>query len=203
MIAGGLALLLVSGAALLIRHAGAWLVVQDPLEPTPVIVVLSGRMPERAREAAAIYEQGLSSQVWISRPVSPSPELEALGIPYVGEEFYSARVLMRLGVPADAIRVLDGTVHNTREELEVIAAELRRSGQEKVILVTTKAHTRRVHLIWRKRVGAKPRALVRYARGDHYDGAHWWRTTSDALDVVREVLGLANAWAGFPLQPAT
>lgn len=203
MIAGGLALLLVSGAALLIRHAGAWLVVQDPLEPTPVIVVLSGRMPERAREAAAIYEQGLSSQVWIPRPVSPSPELEALGIPYVGEEFYSARVLMRLGVPADAIRVLDGPVHNTREEVEVIAAELRRSGQEKVILVTTKAHTRRVHLIWRKRVGAKPRALVRYARGDHYDGAHWWRTTSDALDVVREVLGLANAWAGFPLQPAT
>jgi uncharacterized SAM-binding protein YcdF (DUF218 family) len=203
MIANGFAILLFAGAMLLIRHVGTWLVVQDPLEPAPVIVVLSGRLPERAREAAAIYAQGLSSQVWVSRPISPGPELEAMGIPYVGEEFYNARVLMRLGVPPDAIRVLDHPVRNTLEEVEEIAAELRRTGQEKVIIVTTKAHTRRVRLIWRKRVGAKPRAMVRYARDDDYEGAHWWRTTADALDVVREVLGLANAWSGFPLRPAT
>jgi hypothetical protein len=30
----------------------------------------------------------------------------------------------------------------------------------------------------------------------------WWRNTGDALDVVREVLGLLNVWAGLPLQPA-
>ena len=86
--------------------------------------------------------------------------------------------------------------------MDEIAAELRREGITKAILVTTKAHTRRVRLIWRKRVGAGPRAIVRYAREDRYDGAQWWRTTADALDVVREVLGLANAWAGFPLRPA-
>ena len=27
-------------------------------------------------------------------------------------------------------------------------------------------------------------------------------TTSDALDVVREFLGILNAWAGMPLRPA-
>jgi len=43
--------------------------------------------------------------------------------------------------------------------------------------------------------------MVRFASHDGYDGAHWWRHTSDALDVVRELLGLANAWAGFPVQP--
>ncbi len=196
-------MMFIAAAALGLWQVGRWLVVQDELELSPVIVVLSGRMPERAREAAALYQQGYASQVWISRPVGPGQELEELGIPYVGEEFYNARVLMRLGVPPDAIRMLETPIQNTAREVDEIAAELRREGINKAILVTTKAHTRRVRLIWRKRVGAGPRAIVRYARGDGYDGAHWWRTTADALDVVREVLGLANAWAGFPLRPAT
>ncbi len=199
----GIVGLFIAAAALGLWRVGRWLVVQDELEMAPVIVVLSGRMPDRAREAAALYEQGYASRVWISRPVGPGQELEELGIPYVGEEFYNARVLMRLGVPPDAIRVLGKPIQNTAGEVDAIAAELRREGIHKTILVTTKAHTRRVRLIWRKRVGAEPRAIVRYARGDRYDGAHWWRMTADALDVVREVLGLANAWAGFPLKPAS
>ncbi len=199
----GIVGLFIAAAALGLWRVGRWLVVQDELELAPVIVVLSGRMPERAREAAALYQQGYASRVWISRPAGPGPELEELGIPYVGEEFYNARVLMRLGVPPDAIRVLEKPIQNTAGEVDAIAAELRREGIHKTILVTTKAHTRRVRLIWRKHVGAEPRAIVRYARGDRYDGAHWWRTTADALDVVREVLGLANAWAGFPLKPAS
>jgi len=199
----GVLLLLLAGASLTIRHVGSWLVVQDQLEPAPVIVVLSGRLPERAREAAAIYGQGFASEVWISRPTSPAEELEKMGIAYVGEEFYSARVLMKLGVPSDAIRVLDRPAGNTLEEVEEIAAELKRAGDKKVIVVTTKAHTRRVRFIWHKRVGDSPRAIVRFARDDPYDGSRWWRTTAGALDVVREVLGLANAWAGFPVRPAT
>lgn len=195
--------LFIAAAALGIWGVGRWLVVQDELEPAPVIAVLSGRLPERAREAAALYRQGYASQVWITRPAGPGGELEKLGIAYLGEEFYNARVLMRLGVPPDAIRELEKPIQNSTDELDDIAEELRREGFGKAILVTTKAHTRRVRLIWRKRVGADPRAIVRYAREDGYDGAHWWRTTRDALDVVREVLGLANAWAGFPLRPAT
>lgn len=80
----GVLLLLLAGASLTIRHVGSWLVVQDQLEPAPVIVVLSGRLPERAREAAAIYGQGFASEVWISRPTSPAEELEKMGIAYVG-----------------------------------------------------------------------------------------------------------------------
>jgi len=71
-----------------------------------------------------------------------------------------------------------------------------------VIIVTSKPHTRRVRLIWHKRVGNDPRLIIRYVSDDPFDAAHWWRKTSDALDVVREWLGIANAWAGFPLHPA-
>jgi len=188
-------------AAWAIRGVGQWLVVQDALEPAQAIVVLSGRMPVRAREAAEIYREGFAAQVWITRPASPEEELRQMGIGFVGEEFYNQRVLIQLGVPTDAIRVLDKPVINTEQEVLEISDALRQEGGSKVIVVTTKPHTRRVKAIWKRLVGNSPRLMVRYASQDGYDGAHWWRRTSDALEVVRELLGLANAWAGFPVQP--
>ena len=176
--------------------------VQDELEPAQAIVVLSGRLPDRARQAAELYRQGFAAQVWVSHPVSAAEELQELGISYVGEEFYNQKVLMALGVPADAIRVLDRPIVNTEEEVVEIATELRREEAEKVIVVTSKPHTRRVRAIWRRLVGESPRLIVRYASTDAYDGEHWWRHTRDALDVVRELLGLANVRTGFPVRPA-
>ena len=202
LIFAGVLLVIAVAMTWAIRRVGLWLVVQDSLEPAQTIVVLSGRMPVRALEAAELYKQGYAVQVWVTRPVSPAEELQQMGIYYVGEEFYSQKVLIHLGVPADAIRVLEKPAGNTEEEVLQIAEELRREGGRRVILVTSKPHTRRVKAIWRARVGESPRALVRYASADSYDGAHWWRHTRDALDVVRELLGLANTWAGFPLRPA-
>jgi hypothetical protein len=59
-----------------------------------------------------------------------------------------------------------------------------------------------VRSIWRKLVGSDPGVIVRFAADDPYDGAHWWRHTHDALDIVRETLGLINVWAGFPARPS-
>jgi hypothetical protein len=72
-----------------------------------------------------------------------------------------------------------------------------------VILVTSKVHTRRVRTLWSHLARQDGMAIVRGVSDDDYDAAHWWRSTNDALDVVREVLGLINAWAGLPLHPST
>jgi len=180
---------------------GRWLVYEDPLQQAHAIVVLSGQLPDRAIEAARIYRQSYAAQVWVSLPVSPAPELQRMHIAYVGEDFYNQRVLMALGVPADGIRILTDPSANTEQEVDEIARDLRRDEAHAVIIVTSKPHTRRVRLIWDKRVGNDPRAIVRYVSDDSFDPPHWWRSTSDALDVVREVLGIANALVGFPLHP--
>ncbi|HEX2712406.1 MAG TPA: YdcF family protein [Candidatus Acidoferrales bacterium] len=196
-------LVILAGAATWgFRHVGRWLVIQDALEPAHAIVALSGRMPARARQAAEIYRQGYAAQVWVIRPVSPAAELQQMNIPYVGEDFYNEKVLIHLGVPFEAIRVLEKPIVNTEEEVQEIADEVRRAGGQKVIVVTSKPHTRRVKAIWNARVGKSPRLLIRYASADDFDADHWWRHTYNALDVVREVLGLANTWAGFPVRPA-
>ena len=201
LVGAGVLVLLFAAGTCVFRRAGTWLIVEDPLESAQAIVVLSGKMPQRALEAAELYRQGYAAEVWVMKPVSPEAALEQMGIPFVGEEFYSQRVLLSKGVPTDAIRVPEPVVLNTEDEVRVIAGELKRVGRTKVIIVTSRAHTRRVKAIWRKAVGESPRAMVHGTPGDGFDAEHWWRSTNDALDVVREVLGLANVWAGFPLRP--
>jgi uncharacterized SAM-binding protein YcdF (DUF218 family) len=182
---------------------GRWLVVEDPLVKSKAIVVLSGAMPLRAIEAAKLYRSGYAPEVWITHSAEPGETLKGTGISFAGEDYYNKLVLIHEGVPPQAIHVLEPPIVNTADEIKVAAAALARgNGNDRVvILVTTKAHTRRVRLLWRRLSSGQNQAIVRSAVGDPFDPGHWWRTTSDALDVVREVLGLLNAWAGLPLHP--
>jgi uncharacterized SAM-binding protein YcdF (DUF218 family) len=201
MAAGGLALLL-AFVIIAFFGIGRWLVVEDPLVHVDVIVVLSGRLPDRALEAAQVYRAGFAPQVWISQPVSPADELRTMNINFIGEDYYNEKVLLARGVPLDAIHTLERPSANTEQEVREISEMMHRDNLQSAIVVTSKPHTRRVRAIWHKLVGASPRLIVRYADDDSYDGAHWWRHTQDALDTVREVLGLLNVWAGFPLRPS-
>ncbi len=178
---------------------GRWLVVEDLLEKARAIAVLSGRMPLRAIEAAKLYRQGYAPEVWLTRSSEPGETLKGMGISFAGEDYYTARVLVHEGVPPGAIHVLEPPVVNTTDEIKVLAAALAAERDRTVILVTTKPHTRRVRLLWRKLAAGQGRAIVRASSDDSFDPKHWWRTTNDALDVLREVLGLVNAWAGLPL----
>jgi uncharacterized SAM-binding protein YcdF (DUF218 family) len=186
-----------------VRGLGYWLVVADPLEPARAIAVLGGRVPFRAIEAASIYRQGWAPEVWLTKEVRSAEEtaLDRLGVTVIRADVYNREVLERLGVPSGALRLLSDSVQNTVEETRLIARELRANGADKVILVTSKVHSRRVRAIWSSTVGASPRAVVRYSGEEPYHPESWWRNTRDALDVSREVFGLMNVWAGFPVQP--
>jgi uncharacterized SAM-binding protein YcdF (DUF218 family) len=192
---GGLAPWAVTGLA-------RWLVVADPLTHAQAIVVLGGHLPFRAMEAASLYRQGWAPEVWLTRSSSPAEEgaLARLGIRVLGEEHYNRQVLERLGVPTDAIRSLREGAQNTVEEVQLVARELKQVGGGRIILVTSKAHSRRVRATWHALVGDAPHAVVRYATEDSYDPARWWRHTRDALAVSREVFGLLHVWAGVPVR---
>lgn len=201
--AGLLVISLIGGAlTLAVRGLGHWLMVADPLEGATAIVVLAGDYPFRAVEAASVYRDGWAPEVWLQRTASPAHEaaLARLGFHPPDEERSNRLALNRFGVPATAIRTLDGRAENTAQEVELVARELRRSGGRAVILVTSKPHSRRVKATWRALVPASHRAVVRYAGEDPFRPSAWWRSTRDALAVSREVLGLLNVWAGFPVQ---
>jgi uncharacterized SAM-binding protein YcdF (DUF218 family) len=197
-----LPLVLVVSVVIIFLGVGRWLVVEDPLEKAQAIVVLSGRIPMRAKEAGRLYNAGYAPQIWLTRGNEPAASLQEMHIAYIGEDFFNTRVLMHEGVPSNAIRVLEPLIDNTADEIRVVGDELSREKGGAVIIVTTKAHTRRVRTLWKDLSGGRGRAIVRAAPSDPFAPEHWWRTTGDSLDVVREVLGLLNAWAGLPLRPS-
>jgi uncharacterized SAM-binding protein YcdF (DUF218 family) len=197
----GLAGILLLGGVAILLGVGRWLVAEDPLEKAQAIVVLSGRMPLRALEAAKLYREGYAPIVWVTHSSEPGATLEAMQIAYVGEDFYNLRVLIHQGVPAESIRVLEPPILDTADEIRAVSAALQKEKGGTVIVVTSKVHTRRVRILWHRLVAGHGQAIVRAASEDRFEPGRWWRTTGDALDVVRELLGILNAWAGMPLRP--
>lgn len=197
-----LAVCLISACLFAFFHVGRWLILEDPLQNAAAIAVLSGRMPGRALEAAKVYKQGYAPQVWLTHSTEPGATLAKLSVPYQGEDAYDKLILIHEGVPESAIRVLEPPIVNTADEMATIGQALSGANPRRVILVTSKVHTRRTQTLWRHLSAANGDAIVHGVSDDPFDAEHWWRNTSDALDVVREVLGLCNAWVGLPLRPA-
>ena len=200
LIAFGIGVLLLAIGIYGFSHAGSWLVREDPLEPCQAILVLSGGLPDRALGAAQLYRQGLAKEVWLTQPLEPGASMAVLRLPYAGEEQYNRMVLIAEGVPPDKIRILTPHIQNTADELRVVSDTLAQQPGAKVLVITSKAHTRRVRAVWRQvSRGHSGGLIVRAAQVDSFDVSHWWRSTNDALSVVREYLGLLNAWAGLPM----
>jgi uncharacterized SAM-binding protein YcdF (DUF218 family) len=193
-------LLTITTGVVCLLGAGKWLVREDPLQPTTAIVVLSGNTPARALEAAQLYYDGYAREIWLTHPGLHADALKDLGIHYPVEDDVNARVLRRVGVPAKAIRVLDTPIVNTDEELDVISIALQNRGGQKVIIVTNKSHTRRVHLLWDKYYASRGQLIVHGVSDDPFQPARWWRYSGSMTQVVHEVLGIINAWAGLPVQ---
>jgi uncharacterized SAM-binding protein YcdF (DUF218 family) len=188
-------------AVVVFRGAGRWLIREDPLAAADEIVVLSGSMPARAEEAGKIFQMGYGREIWVSQAESPREELESQGIHFVGEEDYNRAMLLHEGVPEADVHIFPQPIVNTEQEIEEISSQMRHDGKTSVIIVTSPPHTRRVRALWAGVAGSGLRLIVRGATEDRFDADHWWRDTRDTFAVVREILGLLNAWLGLLVRP--
>lgn len=197
---GILTLLLTTTGFVVLFGLGKWLDREDPLQPATAIVVLSGSWPTRALEAAALYHEGYAKEIWLTRPEAHDEALKQIGLNYPSEDEFNIRVLRRAGVPAKAIRVFDKPIVNTEEELDEVSAALAAKGGKEIILVTNKAHTRRVHILWTKYYRSRGGAMVHGLPDDDYVADGWWRDPGTMTQVTHEVLGIVNAWGGLPVR---
>jgi uncharacterized SAM-binding protein YcdF (DUF218 family) len=199
---GALALLVLSAGLAMMLSVGHWLVKEDSLQKANAIAVLSGNFPARALEAASLYRNGYATEIWLTHPGPQSDALTQMGIRYPSEADFNYQVLRRQGVPAKAIHILDSQIINTSDELEVIGSALRQKNNASVIVVTNKAHTRRVHELWNRFDSARGKLIVHGLANDDFDPSAWWTRTADTHQVIHELLGMINVWAGLPMQSA-
>lgn len=189
----------------LMRGIGHWLVLEEPLRPAAAIFVHAGAIPFRELEAANLYRQGVAPEIWLA-PVKPSNETQALrelGIVMPAGAELRVMILEHSGVPSDAIRILDGNVFNTRDEIRSAEAEARRRGADTIVLISSKAHTRRLRWLWdRLAAGSPVSAIVRPATRDPFHPGEWWRNTDDGQQVVHELAALVDTLFDTGLRPA-
>lgn len=183
-------------AALAAPRLGAWLVQIDPLQKADAIFVLGGTLFERPLEAVDLYHEGWAPRLLLMRQVADAGEreLQRRGIPFQREVDVQVEVLTRLGVPRAAIEILDEQ-NSTRDEgiaLRTVAVTRR---WQRVIIVTSKQHTRRARLVMNRQLsGTGTQAIVRASRYDQADVDGWWRNRSTLRFTLFETQRLIAYW---------
>ena len=180
--------------AWLLRGVMRNLMVEDELAPAGAIVVLGGGHPHREVGAAEIYRRGLAPRIVLVRSYwsqQASDRLRSLGVVTPDDGHVRRQLLRALGVPDSAIVTSAGLARATEDEL-ALALQTLGPGQEPVILVTSKYHTRRVRFCWQVLTGGTPPAMVHGVAEPHVRLDEWWRSEPVVLSVAQEYYGLAR-----------
>ena len=181
-----------------LRGLGSFLVYEDPLEKADGIMILGGTMYERQLEAVDLYKDGWAPRLFVLREISDWGEVELMnrGINYQSAVDVQVDVMERLGVPRDRITILD-RANSTAQEAGILRDLALREKFTKVIIVTSKQHTRRARLVVNRRmqeIGVK--VIVRPSRYDRANVDRWWTERATLRFTLFETQRLFAYWIG-------
>lgn len=168
--------------AWLFVYGGRYLQHEDPLQRSDAIFVLAGTRAERLLEGADLYKEGHAPVIVLS-PGRPEPGehlLRQRGIRFPTNVELERDVLLQMRLPPAAILATDGYVDNTAQEANLLRALVKAHGWRRVIIVTSKYHTRRAAFAFRRGLeGTGAQVVMRASRYDASDPARWWRYRAD------------------------
>jgi len=120
--------------------------------------------------------------------------LRARGVRLPEGDELTVKALRELGVPPGAIVVLGRRAVSTESEARTIARWACAHRLRRLIVVTSRAHSRRARLILRQALGAGIALAMRPSRYDAFAPARWWHVRRDAKLILSEYEKLANYW---------
>jgi uncharacterized SAM-binding protein YcdF (DUF218 family) len=178
---------------------GEFLVFDErPREADAVVVLNTGlEYYPRLMEAARLFRDGVAGKIVINgnRKTDALRSLENKGFTRCCSWFEDAlRILLLLGVPrSEVIAISVEDAYDTVSEAQALGDELVRRGLTRIIITTSKFHTRRAHYIWNKIYGGRLEIWAVSAKTDPYDPYRWWKEGRQ----VRWVLAEYGAWLYF------
>ena len=167
-----------------------YLIVNDTLQPSDVIVLLNSEVNTRPFRASQLYQHGLAPVIVIARSES-TPTVDLGLVP--NDTDISVAVMEKLGVPADKIIVLPfpGGVTSTFDEASAVRQYVQAHQAYRIILVTSAFHTRRARWIFEKFLSGLPVRLemvaVPYAG---FDQTNWWKNETGLITLNNEYIKL-------------
>lgn len=184
----------ITAAGVLLPRAGRFLVEADAPHKADAIVVLAGSYPDRILEAVSLYKEGWAPRILICREPDTAGfrRVAELGVDIPRPYDINRMVAERLGVPPDAIEVLDRAGDSTYGEAEVVLAIAVQRHYRSILLVTSKYHTRRAAQIYRHLAGGQVEVFVRPARDDDFHEDRWWRDRISTRRLIIEYQKFLN-----------
>ncbi len=172
---------------------GNFLLRSDPLQKADVIVVLGGAFTVRSEEAAALYHQGWSPRILLTRELPPDDfyQLKQKGIVLSETIDLSQKILEGLGVPRSQIWRLEVPVDNTDEEVQAAGEFLKGQKVRRIIVVTSKSHSRRACLVFHHYYDNDFQIICHYSFFDPFEPRTWWKRRRDIRDLIFEYQKLA------------
>ncbi|MBW2039801.1 MAG: YdcF family protein [Deltaproteobacteria bacterium] len=169
---------------------GRYLIYQEPPQKADVIAILAnwGDTIVRARGGADLYKRGLAKRIFISRVerMEGLEEVKKQGIFIPENRDLAIIVLEGLGVPLAAIETSKQEVTSTREEAKEVRNFIEKRGYKSVLLVTSKYHSRRAHLIFKDTLKEKAKVISVPSPYDSYNPEGWWKREKDWKRVILE-----------------
>ena len=182
-----------------LSRLGGFLVLEDPLRKADAIVVLGGTMYERQLEAVELYKAGMAPRIYLFREVADWGErvLIERQMPYLRVVDVQIDAMVKLGVPRDAISILDQAA-NTATEARFVHDLVVAQHVNTVIIVTSKQHTRRARLAMTRRLaGTGVTVIMRGSRYDRTNVDAWWRDRPTIRFTLFESQRLLGYWIGI------
>jgi uncharacterized SAM-binding protein YcdF (DUF218 family) len=163
------------------------LIHSDPLQRADVIMVLAPFL-DRIVEAATLYRQGYAPAVIIAPEARGISEQELIDRGVIqGSEARRRDALIALGVPRDAIVILDGQTDSTADEARLFAEWASRHPITRAIVVTSPPHTYRSRLTFLRAVENLGVDIVVHPSSRHpFNGDTWWRNRRTLRDGLIE-----------------
>jgi uncharacterized SAM-binding protein YcdF (DUF218 family) len=198
-VVGALVVLIYIASGPLLTFAGQWLVLDEKPNISDAVVVLNtgAEYYPRLIEAADLFRKGFAQKVVINgnRKTDVLRGLEKRGFkeccPWHEDR---VRILEILGVPRKEILPISAeNAYDTVSEAEAVGRELVRKGFRRVIITTSKSHTRRAGYIWTTMFGDRLSICTVAAKTDPYDPKGWWKQGRQ----IRWVLAEYGAWVYY------
>lgn len=173
----------------ILKTVGGFLVVSHELEPSDVMVCLSGGTVERGLAAADAYHKGLAPHLFIIREIPPDGYelLERAGIQVPESVDLLHRILTGMGVPESAVMKSEHPAPSTIGEARLVQSLVEDKGYRSVILVTSPTHTRRAWRTFRRELDEEDVRILMLP--SPYSGFHpedWWKTRRYVREVIVE-----------------
>lgn len=170
------------------KAAGNYLIKEDSLQKANAIFVLSGDPYDRGAQAKILFEQGFAPVIVVTGE-NISHNLKALGIAYA-ESDLTRHFLVNNGVDSTAVMVeRQGT--STIEEAGAIIDYAKENSFNKIIIVSSYFHTRRIHKYFHPLFEKEDiELIVRGAPSSLYKEEEWWEKEDGLIMVNNEYVKL-------------